>query len=391
MVDVPGGISRWWQRLSPLQQGAVVALIAMTVGSLLYAAGLYPLDGRAAETALPIRFAVLALASAVLLFRRAAPVFALSAGLVPLGIDLALGASVPIYLAYADLVFAAVLYSSARVARRVIACSLTVSLAVCIAVGIVSADPRDVALAAWGLFGGLGLPIWWALSVRTHRDVAEAERARAHALTVVAELDRRAAVAEERNRMARDLHDVVAGHLSAIAILSEAATRSPDSVPEILESVRANSIGALEEMRAMIGLLRSESDDAPAAPRRLAHLPLLVASAAAAGTAVEVTGADTLHDIPTAVDQAAYRIAQEALTNAMKHAPRQPVTVQLHRTPTLLTLHICNQIVKPVVTVHESGIANMRERTTLLGGRCTAGPDGRTWRVRAELPLQVPA
>ncbi len=109
------------------------------------------------------------------------------------------------------------------------------------------------------------VPIWWARSVRTHRDAAEIERARAEALSRVAELDRRAAITTERQRLARDLHDVVAGHLSSIAIQSEAALRLRDSDPDraltVLESVRSGSVAALQEMQSMVRLLRSDDTD----------------------------------------------------------------------------------------------------------------------------------
>ena len=153
-------------------------------------------------------------------------------------------------------------------------------------------------------------------------------------LTTIAALDRQAAIADERNRMARDLHDVVAGHLSAIAIQSEAAlgitgAESDERLHRTLKSVRGNSIDALEEMRSMIGLLRTDIVDEAAAPGRLRQLAKLVDSAHAAGTEVAVHDDLAPGQLPTAVDHTAYRIAQEALTNAIKHAPGHPVELTL--------------------------------------------------------------
>jgi hypothetical protein len=180
-------------------------------------------------------------------------------------------------------------------ARFVIAAGVTLSTMVAVAALVLTGDWRVMALAIAAAVAFVGTSIWWALSVRTHKEIAGAERARAHALSLVAELDRRAAIADERKTMARDLHDVIAGHLSAIAFQSEAALgvlarqESADpAVTGIVGSIRSNSVSALQEMRTMIGLLRRDDgvEDDPAAPRRLAQLPILVDAAHAAGITV---------------------------------------------------------------------------------------------------------
>src|SRR5690606_11021118 len=110
-----------------------------------------------------------------------------------------------------------------------------------------------LALILAAAFGGTSL--WWGLTARAHRETAAAERARRRALTRVAELDRRTAVADERKAMARDLHDVIAGHLSAIALHSEAALAGPAApgtdprLAGILSAIRTNSVEGLQEMR----------------------------------------------------------------------------------------------------------------------------------------------
>jgi signal transduction histidine kinase len=259
-------------------------------------------------------------------------------------------------------------------------------------------------LTALGAVPFLVTPVWWATNIRQQRDVADAERANAEQLATIAELDRSAAVAAERARMARDLHDVIAGHLSAIAIQSEAALTMGDAAPalgkQVLKSVRENSISALEEMRAMIGLLRSESGSDGAslettAPARLAELSKLIESARTSGIQVEVVAeVDGGERLPAAIDLTAYRIAQEALTNAMKHAPDSLVTVEIRRGDGVLTVEVRNDRRAPVrprtdvVTGTGTGLLNMRERANAVGGSLSAGPAGSGWLVRAELPLE---
>lgn len=280
---------------------------------------------------------------------------------------------------------------------------LTTVLTIAVFVG--TGDWRALVLAVAAAAAFVGTPIWWALSVRTHKEIAEAERARVQAMALVAELDRRAAIADERKTMARDLHDVIAGHLSAIAIQSEAALGvlsredADPAVAGILGSIRANSVSALQEMRTMIGLLRRDDggEDEPAAPRTLAQLPILVDAARSAGTTVRI--ADSLDGavLPSAVDQAAYRIVQEALTNAMKHAPGQPVDIAVRADPSTLDVSVRN----PAPALANSagsansegahrGLMNMRERAAALGGSFAAGPEAGGWAVRARLPLGVP-
>ncbi|MFH5229835.1 sensor histidine kinase [Antrihabitans spumae] len=391
---------RRWSDLSIAAQSAIIAVIMFVFGGMLYVAGLYPLSTKAADPSLAIRFGVLAMLCLATFARRLAPATAIIAGLIPLGIDLALGPTVPVWLIYSDLVYAVALYGTRRQSRAVVAVSIVGSVVGVCAVLAVTGDWRSVAIAVAIASAFLATPIWWALAVRTHKEIADAERARAHALTVVAELDRRAAIADERNTMARDLHDVIAGHLSAIAIQSEAALRvqesNPDSIPEILKSMRANSIGALDEMRTMIGLLRSDDVSGEiTAPRRLAHLPKLVESARVAGTAVVVRNQHDDIPIPSAVDHTAYRIAQEALTNAMKHAAGQAVDMEVRVDPDQLLLTVTNAVTARNSATADldsprSGLRNMRERTELLGGSFAAGERAGRWCVRASLPLSSP-
>ncbi|MBF6212747.1 sensor histidine kinase [Nocardia puris] len=391
---------RQWQALSATAQDALISAFIFALGAGLYLSGLYPMGNASAQPPLAVRFGVLMLLCALSLFRRRRPLVSLLGGLVPLGVDFALGPTVPVWIIYSDFIYAAVLYGSAVVSRRVTIAAGTLSVIVTIGVLAGTGDWRVFVLSAAAAAAFVGTPIWWALSVRTHKEVAAAERSRAQALGLVAELDRRAAIADERKTMARDLHDVIAGHLSAIALQSEAALGVLNARPAdpamagILGSIRANSVSALQEMRTMIGLLRRDdgAEDDAVAPRTLAQLPILVDAARSAGIAVRVADALPDEPLPSAVDQAAYRIIQEALTNAMKHAPGQRVEIGVRAGGDTLAVTVRNPTTtaaRPSADPDSAhrGLINMRERAAALGGRFTAGPVDGDWSVHAELPL----
>lgn len=393
------GAVRRWSELPERTRDALGAVIAFAGGATLYLAGLSTMTDRAGHVAWWVRFGVLAVLCLATFFRRRTPVTAMLCGLLPLAVDIQLGATVPVWIIYADLIYSAVLYAGRRAARITAMSWSALSGIVVVLTLAATRDPHSVAVALVAVFSFVAAPIWWASSVRTHKEIADAERSRARALTLVAELDRRAAIADERTTMARDLHDVIAGHLSAIALHAEAALglparHDPDpAVAGIMRSIRADSLSALEEMRTMIGLLRSDDDAAEAAaPRTLAQLSILVDAARAAGISVRVRESLDCAELPSAVDQAAYRIVQEALTNAMKHAPGQPVSIDVRTEDQTLRISVRNPTVpsrtpRSAAEAGRRGVVNMRERAAVLGGSLRAGPDSGDWEVLARLPL----
>ncbi|WP_194835046.1 sensor histidine kinase [Nocardia sp. XZ_19_369] len=392
----------YWSSLSTTTQDALVAVFAFAVGLLLYLADLATLLD-APGPPLLVRSGVLAAMCVATFFRRRRPVPALVCGLGPLTVDALLTPSVPIWLLCSDLIYASVLYGRGNQPRYVAIVCATVFTSAALATLVITGEWRTTVLAATLSFAFMATPIWWATTVSSHKAIASAERIRARAMSLVAELDRRAAIAEERKTMARDLHDVIAGHLSAIAIQAEAtlgvlARRSESAtMADLVGSIRAESVHALQEMRTMIGLLGSDGGNAddPAAPRRLAQLPLLVEAACAAGVTVRVRSALDDVDLPSAVDQAAYRIVQEALTNAMKHAPGQPIDIEMRTQEVTLDITVRNPA-GPMGNLAASsagkqrGLVNMRERATALGGAISAGPVSGGWEVAARLPLTTP-
>ena len=378
----------------------LIAAGTFGIGVVLYLVGLYQLGTGPTDVALGLRIGLLALMCVADVFRRAHPAAALAAGSVVFAADLALGPTIPIWLVLTDLVYAAVRYGSARVSRAV--CYLT-AVAVAALATVVYVAEEDIRFAAGaGVVTALffGTPVWWGLAIRRQTEIAAAERERARAQEVLAELDREAAVTHERATMARDLHDVIASHLSAIAIHSEAALSadgaySDPALHTVLKAIRSSSVAGLSEMKSMIELLRATDPDTTpdprAAPPRLVELPVVVDAARATGSTVDARVEVDAGALPSIVDHTAYRIAQEALTNALKHAPGEPIDVSIRLCENTLHLDVRNPLAPGRPSAPEStgahGLANMRHRAGLLGGTLHAGATDRTWRVSARLPV----
>jgi signal transduction histidine kinase len=212
------------------------------------------------------------------------------------------------------------------------------------------------------------------------------------------------ALLEERQRIARELHDVVAHHMSVIAIQAEAAPyRTADPPPELVESfgeIRASALAGLTELRRVLGVLRTGGQDTTPQPG-LADLDTLLDSARSGGVSVTATVSGNPVPLPDGVDLSAYRIVQEALSNAMRHAPGSHVQLQLAYRPDALALEISNDAALRAVPVLVAsgeraaegghGLVGMRERATMLGGSLDAGPAGDGgFRVTAVLPVSSP-
>jgi signal transduction histidine kinase len=207
----------------------------------------------------------------------------------------------------------------------------------------------------------------------------------------------RRAVLEERARIARELHDVVAHHMSLIAVRAETA---PYRLPGLPESAQAEfgslsevARQALAEMRRLLGVLRHDQPADLAPQPELADVPALVDTARRAGLPVELSAPAALDHVPSGVGICAYRIVQESLSNASQHAPGAAVTVSVDHEPGAVLLRVANG---PGGSPGRSedeyrpghGLIGMRERVAVLGGSLSAGPspDG-GFVVCAVLPL----
>lgn len=386
----------------PLLRGSVWIAAAYLVGGIvLYQLGLSRLLVDSAAVEVPgrswWRVGLLAAACAAITLRRTRPVTGLAIGTAAVAADAMIGASLPVWLAYGDLLYAAVLYGGPRVRPVVTRGGTLVVAAAATTVGVLTGEVAAAVLAA-GLGALLLLtPVWWAGSLRDHRDLAEAARGRADALARVAALDRQSAVDEERRRLARDLHDVVAGHLAAIALHSAAGerlrTRDPAGAAEALTAIRADSVAALAQMQAMIDLLRGDADET-ALPGRLTDLSALVDSARAAGTPVEVTGAQppVTEDLTAQTSMTGYRIVAEMLANAVRHAPGAPVRLTMTGDGETVTITATNPVSAPAAPPAAggrvgAGLGNIVARARAIGGDAGIGRAPGRWTVWARLPV----
>src|SRR5215211_5282275 len=223
----------------------------------------------------------------------------------------------------------------------------------------------------------------------TQRRLAEQER--------ISDAERtRRALLEERARIARELHDVVAHHMSVIAIQAEAAPyRVPDPPEELARSfatIRATATEGLRELRRVVGVLRADgAADDPGPQPSLERLDDLVAAVEGAGLQATVEVSGTPRPLPAGVELSAYRIIQEALSNAVRHAPGSPVRVELGYRPAELALRVVNGPARsqpaPSPGPPGHGVVGMRERAAMLGGELSAEPrpDG-GYAVTAVLP-----
>ncbi|UBU13651.1 sensor histidine kinase [Nonomuraea gerenzanensis] len=384
-----------------MKQVVLGAGVAFAVGVVLIAGGSH------LERGVPMWVLVVPLAftCAGVLVRQRAPLASLGLGVVGIVIDGFVGPSLGTVLVFTDNLYAAALYGPARFARVLLGIAGVLAVVAGAVAGFLYEDWRM--LAVMGVQAGLVLitPVTTAVVLREQRDRAAAERVRAEQVARLAELDRQAAVAAERTRMARELHDMIANHFSAIAIQSTAALSRKDldreTVRKVMESVRENSVKGMAEMRAMIGLLRQEGDEgeSEATRPRLADAQALVERVRRAGMAVETRVEGEVRELPAAVDLAGYRILQEALTNALKHGA-SPVSVAVVYEDGRVRLSVENALGDEEREIGlpgaGAGLIGMRERVSLVGGAFDAGEvwegepgGGGRWRVVAVLPMEV--
>ncbi|MGP4051702.1 sensor histidine kinase [Streptomyces sp. 2A115] len=333
------------------------------------------------------------------LLRRVRPRTVLLVGTAALTVDTITQGNVATLLMFTDLAYAAVVYSPPAPARRILWITGLLTVAGTVVPVAVLRVPEAVLIGV--VVGAVAFgPAATGWLVRNHRDAAEAARLRAEQTALLAEMDRTQAVTAERARMARELHDMVANHLSAIAIHSTAALSldDADTTKDALAVIRENSVEGLAEMRRLIGILRDDSGERePATAPTLDGLGALIDTARTNGLDVTL---DTAHAdrLPAPVELAAYRIVQESLTNALKHASPGRVTISLGRRDHALDVRVTSPYGGarddgPRAPGSGAGLVGMRERAGLLGGTFEAGPessaDGKIWTVHATLPTAL--
>lgn len=381
----------------PHRHDVLLALVSVVTGLVLWSLGVHQADGRdfLPDWAALIPLVVL---GSMELLRRSAPRVGLIVGTVGLVADQFTVGSLATVLIFTDLMYAAVVYGTPAMARRLPVSTGLITVAVTIVSVAWLRTPQALLIGVVTGLVSFG-PALTGATLRNHREAAVAARLRAEQTALLAEMDRAQAVTAERARMARELHDMVANHLSAIAIHSTAALSidRPDTSREALGVIRENSVQGLAEMRRLIGLLRDAgAGREPLATPSLDGLDALLDQARTngSGSGLEFVLRDDRPPggaVPAPVELAAYRILQESLTNALKHAAPGTVSVRVAREDGRLSVAVDSPYGDrpgPRAPGSGAGLIGMRERAELLGGRFTAGRSGPVWRVRAILPAE---
>jgi signal transduction histidine kinase len=385
-------------RAHPMAGDTVLAVLLGLVDLLLFVADQFTELPELPPwyVAVPINIAMVT----PLVFRRRSPLWSAYVVLVVsivhatlmLGIGSAAGLAMSIY--------SVVVYAGRRQALVFVG-AVIVSSAVQLAL-----EPPDDELVITILFLAFGIALCWTLGefVGARRAYDVEVEARLHLLETERDQATRIAVAEERGRIARELHDVVAHAVSVMVVQADGASYAIQSDPELaqraVQTISETGRGALGELRRLLDVLRSDdADGEPRVPQPDAHaLAELADRMRTSGVPVELE-TDDLGDLPAGVSLGIYRIVQESLTNTLKHAGRgATAAVRVHRTGDLVEVLVSDDGAGRVPQLAGSphrlpggnGLIGMRERAHVYGGTLDVGPaPGGGWQVRAALPVRL--
>ena len=290
-------------------------------------------------------------------------------------------------------VYSVAAHSSRSTSRRAGAATGAIIL------GVLVADGGNADAVDWSATFVTAASAWLlGENVRTQRAYAAEMAARAEEAERRRDDEARRAVAEERLRLARELHDVTAHHVSVMAVQAEAGQAllpdDPERAAETLDRIAGSAREALGDLRRMLGVLRNDGDgaDGDRSPQPgLAALAELAGEMRLAGVPVSLRVEGDPVPLASSVDVSAYRIVQEALTNVLRHAPGAGADVVVRYADDAVEIEVANDHRpngrNPGRSGSGHGLLGMRERATLLGGRLDAGPaDGDRFVVRARLP-----
>ncbi|MER7460785.1 sensor histidine kinase [Micromonospora sp. NPDC126480] len=380
-----------WRRAARAHPTTVDALLA----ALLFVVSLLPVDppgGPPRDPLTPgaVLLALVGCAALVLRRRYPLPVLALTtvAAAASLLVEQARG---PFVLTVALAAYTVATRTDRRTAAAAgTGSALTLGAAAVATLGVSWADPAVVVLLLW-----FGVAVAAGDAVRSRRAYVAVLEERARRAEQTREEEARRRVAEERLRIARELHDVVAHHIALINVQAGVAGHvlrdRPDAAEEALGHVRSASRSVLDELSTLLGVLRrdEETDSSIEPAPSLNRLEALV-EGFATGQPVRWSLTGQPRPLPAAVDVAAYRIIQESLTNAHKHAPRAAVAVRLRYDADGVTVEVSDDGAGVAPTGPGGGglgLLGMRERAEAVGGSFSAGPrpDG-GFLVRAALP-----
>jgi signal transduction histidine kinase len=292
------------------------------------------------------------------------------------------------------------LYSVAAHGNRKLAVQALIGTVIGLSISVLVAGAEDftmqILISNYIIYGTA-----WVIgdNVRTRRAYTLELEARASRLERERETRSREAVIDERRRIAREMHDVVAHNVSVMVVQAGAARKildaSPDDARDALSSIETTGRQALTEMRRLTGVLRSGKDNDKTPQPGLGHLEKLVEQTREAGLPVEVVVEGLPYELPQGADLSAFRIVQEALTNSLKHAGPSHAVVLLKYFPSKLEVRVTDdghgaagRLGNGSLSGH--GLIGMRERVAMFGGDLKTGPlPGGGYEVQATLPLET--
>ena len=292
------------------------------------------------------------------------------------------------------------LYSIAAHGTRKIAVQALIGTVIGLSISVLATELGDLTLqiliSNYIIYGTA-----WVIgdNMRTRRAYTQELEARADRLERERETQSRDAVIDERRRIAREMHDVVAHNVSVMVVQAGAARRIIESKPEqardALSSIEMTGRQALTEMRRLTGVLRREEESYKAPQPGLGYLEKLIEQTREAGLPVEVSIEGQPYELPQGADLSAFRIVQEALTNSLKHAGPSQASVCIKYSPDKLELRVTDngrgaaeRLSNGSVAGH--GLVGMRERVAMFGGDLKSGPlPGGGYQVQATLPLEI--
>lgn len=423
MIEEHAGPADWYRRHRRVLVPILLALFFVLLAALGFSRvwGVFLL---LPDTISPWWTLVTALPACLLVFvKERAPMAALAAASVLFVVDLVTLAGVGPLIVLLDVFWTAVFVAGPRARRRLAAAVVIAASALFLAAVLLAETPGPVAFLVSMQFGAfLGTDYWWAVAVSQANELAELHRQRADEAERAAARDRAEAVRLEREAMARELHDAVAGHVMAMAIRAEAAlSTEPDQDRDraALRAVRDAGLDAHAALRSMIAVLRSGDGGLQPTPR-LEDLTGIADDARRAGLQVSLRdGLDGRLDPSGATAQAIVRVVREALTNCVRHAPGAVVDVELalldggadgrgepDRRGAGFDAPVLGERESVEVRVESRGgligrsgeysgggwgLSMLTERVRALGGTFSAGPTADGWSVRAQLPTGVRA
>jgi signal transduction histidine kinase len=327
--------------------------------------------------------------SAALLARRRAPIIVLAVVTTLGAVAVAVAATANGFdFAIACAVYAVAANRPARTAWTGLLATATVMAAVILVPAGVGNTTEELSSLFFLVLVALAI----GMNVRSRRAHVAQLVERANALARETEQRAQLATAEERARIAREMHDVVAHSLSVMIALADGAAaaidRSPTSAHAAVDKVADTGRAALADMRRVLGVL-SDGDATFSPPPGGTDLDRLVQSYRAAGLPITLTVSGAPLPADVGLQLSVYRIVQESLTNALRHSSGSgPATVEVAREPGCVRIVVASPLVLPVTRPARTGgrgIIGMRERAAIYGGSVDAGPSAASWRVRADL------